>query len=320
MSGRSIDKILLTLFVILIFSTSITLVYSVPRNVAEEPQQDENATATYPLPKIFNSTPDELDMKLLEIIQKMSEAINITKKVDSSAARLLEEIRDSYITNVVSGNFDQAERDMDTFSQILESILREKGAFSDLGFEDYSKLRDVMMDLYIESFTTGEIGEIVNPPRDVTSPPPDIVKDFNVSITPSIGVSPSLNVHLTGLSYYITVILALVGVGLLLYFNRERIIKVLDDVSLKLGIRKPPRVIHVDEENFYRIFLEIAKKRGYPKKDYEGPVEHVFRIDDEYLKSIGYEVAYTFEDHKYGLKEIEESRLTKIYNLLRGRR
>jgi len=320
MSWRSIDKILSIIFVILILSTSITLVYSIPRNIAEEPQREGNATYTEPLPKLFNSTPEELDTKLLEIIQKMNEAINITKRVDSSAAEILEGIRDSYITNIATGNFDAAERDMNTFSQILESIMRDRGFYSEVGIEDYSRLSDVVIDLYITSISSDELGEIVNPPRDVTSPPPDIIKDFNVSITPSMGLSPSLNIHLVGLSYYITVIIALVGVGLLLYFNRERIINVLDEVSIRLGIRKPPHQIQVDEKNFYRVFLDIARRRGYPKKDYEGPVEHIFRIDDEYLRSIGYEVAYAFEDHKYGLKKIDESRLNRIYSLLRGRR
>ncbi len=320
MSWRGIDKILLMLFIILILSNTVHLVYSVPRNVAEEPQQEENATATYPLPRIFNSTPDELDIKLIEILQKMSEAINITKKVDPSRAEILEGIRDSYISNVLSGNFDEAERDLNMFSQILETIVRDQGVLSELGVEEYSKLNDIVFDLYLESMVTENIGEIVNPPREVTSPPQELINNFNVSITPSIGVSPSVNIHLTGISYFITIILALVGVGILIYFNRGRIIKVLDDVSLKLGIKRAPVTTIVDEKNFYRIFLEIARKKGYPKADYEGPVEHIFRIDDEYLKSVGYEVAYTFEDYKYGLKRIDENRLAKIYNLLRGGR
>lgn len=319
MIKRGIDKILSIILIVLIFSMSTTLVYSITRNVAEEPGHSENVTV-YPLPKIFNSTPDELDMKLLEILQKMEEAINITKKVDPSTARTLEKIRDRYITNAASGNFDLAERDIRMFSQILMPLLRDLEIRSQLGSKDYRKLSDVIADLYMNSFTSGEIGEIVNPPEEVTLPPSEILQDFNVSINPSLGISPSMNTHLYGISYYIAIFLASVGFGLFLYFNRRRIIGVLEDVSIKIGIRRPSYVSPLTKNSFYLMFLEIAKKRGYPKEDYEGPVEHVLRIDDRYLKSIGYEVAYTFEDYKYGLKEIEEDRLTRIYNLLRGRR
>lgn len=317
MRHRILSDILLILFILLIFSSSINIVYSQPRNVAADPGNGGNETETESTPSIFDSTPDELDIKLLEIIESMSEAINITKKVDEDAANVLEDLRDSFITNIATGDLEEAERDMRLFTQILGSILRDEDIAYDLSIEDITDLNDILSDLYTGGSIPDDLGEFVNPPRDITSPPPEIIKEFNESITPSLNIPTSINTYLYGISYYLTSLFAILGISLLLYLNRRRMLSLIDEVSVRIGIKRGIYSRELESRDFYKVFLEIASKMGYPKEEYEGPVEHVDRIHDNYLRRIGYDVAYTFEDYKYGLKDIDENRLSRIYKYLR---
>ena len=318
MKHRILSNLLFLILILSILSYPISNVYSQPRNVATDPGDGGNETETEPTPSIFDSTPDELDIKLLEIVAGMTEAINITKKVDEYRANILEDLRDSFITNVATGDLEGAERDMRLFTQILDRILRDEDLMTGLSIEDIEDLNDIVSDLYIDGAIPDDLGEFLNPPRDVTSQP-NIIKDFNGSITPSLNIPTSINTYLYGISYYLTSLFAIIGISLLLYLNRRRILSLINEVSVRIGIKKAVDSNEIVSRDFYKVFLEIADRMGYPKEEYEGPVEHIDRIDDDYLKRIGYEVAYTFEDYKYGLKDIDEDRLSRIYKYLRDK-
>jgi len=306
-----------------LFYTSYTLppAYAVPRNLIIGEGGGGNYTIT-------NQTiPDNV----LYLLQRLEELKNIVSKYNSTLAGKINDIQ----LELLSGDLLDARRkymsienDLETLSKLLKNI----------DPEEYSKLIDILNeDLvnYMYSNQDGaDLGKIFTTNMDISNIEPGSIDvpstgesplnptttEFNIPTLPTPSI-PSIDSNylywLVGISLTITA----------LYLLRDRRIRQkISSGMMKIGrvmaIKKTGKIIAKDPvvRTYYQ-FLNKCEEIGESKKDYEGPLEHVYRLRNSRLKEVGIKIATIFEKIRYGNKRIsetEEREVSEIFMQLTG--
>ena len=297
------------LFLILILTIPV---YAQLRNLA--PENIENQSQGYNLTSL-NIPPDRLDTKLLELVNEMQNAINITARYDNKTAEQLANIRDKFIQDTLNGDIRDAQADLQLFNQILMDFISSNvRAGTDIPINE---LLDTIRRL--GDIDLGGVGEYqpINPPEQVTPPR---IGNFTISPmtpTPYIPSSAGIGSSFLQIMTYVFIIGGLVALSVFIFYYWDRVRHTLIAIGEKMGIIREPSIEHLSHLDFYRYFLELVKRKGYGKKDYEGPVEHIYRIDNDKIRDLGFKVAYTFEDIKYGYKRVEEDKIKSLIHRIR---
>ena len=302
----------LGLCIILIFILYLPFVFGQVRNLA--PENIQNNTQEYNMTGL-NIPPDRLDTKLIELVNEMQKAINITEKYDNKTAEQLSKLRDRFIQDALSGNIRDAQYDLKQFNDILKDFL-----LTNIESQENIPVEELLNT--IKNLGSTDLSDIrnyqpINPPESVSPPKIGNISISSISPTPYIPRTPRISNSIFQMLNYVLITAGFITSLLLIYHYRNRISQAVTYLGERIGFKRSILQTQGKKIDFYRFFLFVAEKRGYPKKDCEGPVEHVSHIDNEELKNIGFEVAYTFEDMKYGYKKVEEERIRKIFDKIR---
>jgi hypothetical protein len=318
------------IFIVIVVFSSINVVnaiqmqntvLNVPRNIVSydySPSEFENVTI-----------PDDMGnlLRLLEEIKSIVEKYNAT---------LAEEISDIEL-DILTGNYEEASIKYDNIKDDLQKLL-DTIKYSNPG--DYTRLLTLLpndlinyLDLINEGdtqkFLSGELftdWSIDIPPYVTESTPGGGV--YPPTTLPSIGVPDLTTVSPT---IYIPTIILLIIIPImiiLVVYKRDALSRLKKRMATYIGDVKK-KIITKDElkdidnkiiKNYY-IFLSIMREEGYPKRDYEAPLEHIKRIEHEKYRDIGWKLTLLFEKVKYGLKEASKEEVIvsdELIKLLSG--
>ncbi len=315
--------IILFTFAVSLFyiSNTLPLTHAVPRNLIIGEEGSGNYTIT-------NQTiPDNI----LYLLQRLEELKNIVSKYNSTLAGKINDIQ----LELLSGDLLDARRKYMAIENDLETISR---LLKNIDPEEYSKLVDILNEdlvnyMYFNQngtdltkiFTTNiDINNIEPSSIDIPStgetPLNPTTTEFNIPTIPTPSM-PSIN---TNYLYW------LIGLSLLLtglYILRDRRIRQrISSGMIKIGrvvaIKKTGEINAKDPviRTYYQ-FLNKCDEIGESKKDYEGPLEHAYRLRDSRLRGVGIRIATLFEKIRYGNKKIsktEEKEVSEIFIELTG--
>jgi len=285
------------------------------RNVAPEDWNQTLGNAT-----LSTIPPHLIDQYILETLAELDNAIDIAEKVDPGLATQLRLARDSLVTNVLEMDVEGIRGDVSRISRILSDVVRASMNADNVDAEEVIATTTEVIDrLGLLTDMPAEdvsISDIVSPPEEVSPPLPQEPISPVEPPTPLPRVTPGVSTAFLGTLPFILIVALLTLLAFIIYRYGDELEDVITKLRRRVGrVPIPGRRVY-GSLDFYYYFLDRARKKGYPKPGYMGPVEHTMDIRDPVLRDVGAEVSRSFEDYRYGGKRLGEDRLSRIWRRL----
>lgn len=296
-----------SLIVILLLQVTILMIQ--PSNVVGV---ERNPYRDVPMaPHDWNETLTEDLLYLLEMLEDLREIIS---KYNETLANKLGEIELDIAEGDIYGS-DGALAKIKDLEDELKSLL---DYLKTVNVEDYNRVMDILSEDLV-GYLTGraEIYDLIDPSKisaeDIYIPEatPGLIDEGGLQIPRLPGIEaprPSLPEIP---AEFMFLVIATLGVFTGLYFAYRynlwaRFGGAISDIFRRAGIIKHRDLDMYENEVYeaYHRFLHVSSIYGYPRYLYEGPIEHVDRIGDNDLRSVGLSIGELFERIRYGLKPI----------------
>jgi len=316
---RNIILIMTLIIVIIFFSYHFTYSYSQSINYSDTPRN------LYPLIPQKNESLSPIESAYIyNLLRELEDIKIIVSKYNST----LEDKLDTLETLIMKGEYDKASDYYESIKDDLDSLM---DYLKDVNLEDYIKLSELVPDRII----IGNVNDINDIWRYISSSPNlnetinlEGVSPLNNSIASNFFNPPLHKVTIPTVSppYLSSPILSqtmfliiLIPLFSLLVIKRDSIFNMLGLIRGKYSGKTtyPSGETYLDEvTRKYIEFLTLMGKLGFPREEYEGPVEYAGRIVDKELREAALKIGIYFERVRYGVKSLTEEELKIIDDII----
>lgn len=317
--------VILPLIIIIFFSYHFTYSYSQSINYSDTPRN------LYPLMPQENKSLSPIESAYIySLLRELEDIKIIVSKYNST----LEDKLNTLETLIMKGEYDKASNYYESIKDDLDSLM---DYLKDVNLEDYIKLSELLPDrivignvndlndLWGYISTSPNLNETINL-GGVSLPNNSIAGNFfnpplhRVTI-PTVS-PPYLNSPILSQTMLLILLIPLLS---LLVIKRGSISNMLGFIREKYSEKMvyPSGEVYLDEvTKKYIEFLSILSKLGFPREEYEGPIEYAERIVDKELREAALKIGMYFERTRYGVKPLTEEELKiieDIINQVKGR-